>query len=64
MYAVIHTNFFYSSECAFDGLDQLSQLGFGNTSAILWWNVFSLVAYAMVCMALAYVILRLIKKEK
>ena len=55
---------FYSSECAFDGLAQLSQLGFGNTSAVLWWNIFSLVVYALVCMLLAYMILRLIKKEK
>ena len=63
VYILLHVSC-YSPECAFDGLAQLGQLGFGNTSAVLWWNVFALVMYAMVCMLLAYVVLRLIKKEK
>lgn len=53
-----------SSECAFDGVAQLSQLGFGNTFATLWWDVFALAMYSSVWILLTYVVLRLIKKEK
>jgi hypothetical protein len=39
-------------------------LGYGNTTAMLWWDVFALVLYATIFLCLAYLVLRLIKKEK
>jgi hypothetical protein len=52
------------TDCAFDGLAQLGQLGYGNTVSVLWWDVFALVLYSSIFLVLAYVVLRLIKKEK
>jgi ATP-binding cassette subfamily G (WHITE) protein 2 len=53
-----------TTDCAFDGLAQLGQLGYGNTVSVLWWDVFALVLYSSIFLVLAYVVLRLIKKEK
>ena len=59
-----YSHYFCRSECQFDGLAQLGQLGYGNTTAVLWLDVLALVLYAAICLALAYIVLRNIKKEK
>ena len=52
------------SDCVFDGLAQLGQLGYGDSTADLWWDIFALVIYSIIFLSLAYIVLRLIKKEK
>lgn len=48
--------------CVFDGLAQLGQLGYETDQ--LWWDVFALIVFSSVFLALAYIVLLLVKKEK
>ncbi len=45
-----------------DGLDELDFLGY--ETGWLWYDILALILFAVVFLNLAYVILRLIKKEK
>ena len=51
-----------ATNCTFDGLDRLSQLGY--EVDWLWYDVIALVLYSTLFLTIAYLALLLIKKEK
>ena len=50
-----------SNICSFDGLDQLGVLGY--ETDWLWYDVLALCALILIFQTLAYVFLRLVKKQ-
>ena len=53
---------FNTSMCTFDGLEQLSQLGY--QVDWLWYDQLALVLFSVFFLFIAYIILRSIKKDK
>ena len=53
---------FSSVNCTVDGLEQLRVLGY--EPGWLWYDVLALILFTIIFLFIAYLVLRLIKKEK